>query len=61
MTGEELRALRKTLKLTQSQMAEKLGITLSAIYKLESGENNMSKRTEKLLHYVEMESKLQEY
>ena len=43
MTGEELKALRLRLKLTQSQMAEKLGITLSAVFKLESGENNMSK------------------
>ena len=43
MTGQELLALRKRLNLTQSQMAEKLGITLSAVFKLESGENNMSK------------------
>lgn len=43
MDNEELRALRLRLGLTQSQMAEKLGITLSAVFKLESGENNMSK------------------
>ena len=43
MTGEQLKELRKRLGLTQTQMAEKLGITLSAVYKIESGENNMSK------------------
>ena len=43
MTGSELKALRLRLQLTQTQMAEKLGITLSAVFKLESGENNMSK------------------
>lgn len=43
MNKDELFALRKKLGLTQSQMAEKLGITLSAVFKLESGENNMSK------------------
>lgn len=43
MNKDELRALRLRLNLTQSQMAEKLGITLSAVFKLESGENNMSK------------------
>lgn len=43
MNKDQLLALRKKLCLTQSQMAEKLGITLSAVFKLESGENNMSK------------------
>lgn len=43
MNSQELRALRLKLNLTQTQMAERLGITLSAVYKLESGENNMSK------------------
>ena len=43
MNKDELLALRKRLNLTQSAMAEKLGITLSAVFKLESGENNMSK------------------
>lgn len=43
MNKNELKALRTKLGLTQTQIAEKLGITLSAVYKLESGENNMSK------------------
>lgn len=43
MTKDELRALRLKLDLTQTEMAEKLGITLSALYKLEAGKNKMSK------------------
>lgn len=43
MNKDELKSLRLKLGLTQSQMAEKLGITLSAVFKLESGKNNMSK------------------
>ncbi len=43
MTGEELKALRLQLRLTREGMAEKLGITASAVFKIESGENNMSK------------------
>lgn len=59
MQAIELRALRLRLGFTREEMAGKLGITASAIYKLESGENNMSKRTAKLLEYIEMESRLQ--
>ena len=43
MNGQELKALRLRLGLTREAMAEKLGITASAVYKIESGENNMSK------------------
>ena len=43
MTGEELRALRLRLGLSQRAMGERLGISHSAVVKLESGKNNMSK------------------
>lgn len=43
MDAHELKALRKKLELTQTQLAEKLGISRTAVAKLESGENNMSK------------------
>ena len=52
MTNKELKELRQKLGLTQTQMAEKLGITLSAIFKLESGENNMSKPVAILAQYL---------
>ena len=43
MTKDELKSLRTKLGLTQAQMAERLGISHSAIVKLESGKNNMSR------------------
>ncbi len=48
MTGSELKALRLRLGLTREAMAEKLGITASAVYKIESGENQMRKSVEML-------------
>lgn len=38
MDKNELKALRLKLKLTQVQMAEKLGVSRSAIAKYEAGE-----------------------
>lgn len=43
MDGLQLRELREKLKLTQAEMGEKLGISASAVWKLEAGENTMSK------------------
>ena len=43
MNKDELKALRGKLNLTQKAMGERLGISHSAVVKLESGENNMSK------------------
>lgn len=43
MNAQELKALRLRLNLTREAMAEKLGITASAVYKIESGENQMRK------------------
>lgn len=43
MNGEQLKALRLHLNLTREAMAERLGITASAVYKIESGENKMRK------------------
>lgn len=43
MNAQELRKLRLSLDLTQQQMGMELGISRTAIAKIESGENNMSK------------------
>lgn len=48
MNGQELKALREKLELSQVQMAEKLYITAGAISRLESGDNKMSRQTEAL-------------
>jgi transcriptional regulator with XRE-family HTH domain len=42
LTNEELTRLRKDLRLTQDQMAEKLGITRSYLNRLESGKTMIS-------------------
>ena len=42
-----VRARRRTLKLTQSQLAEKLGVTQTYVSDLETGRRSMS--TERLL------------
>lgn len=48
MTGEELKALREKLGLSQTALAEKLFITRDAVSKLESGKNVMGRQTKAL-------------
>lgn len=55
MNGLELRALRLRLKLTQRQMAEKLGITRSGIAQAEAGSCKISKTMALLAGYVDRE------
>lgn len=38
MTPTELKTLRKELRLTQSELAEKLGVTVHAVRKWEQGQ-----------------------
>lgn len=47
-----IKSLRLSLSLTQEKMGEQLGISKSAVSKLESGENKMSKPVAKLLEMV---------
>lgn len=47
--GERLKELRQTLKLTQQEFANSLGITKSAISNLEIGNRNVSEQTIKLI------------
>ena len=50
MTGDEIREARKHLGLTQSQLAEVMGMTdKSYISKLESGGVNLGRTSQKLL------------
>lgn len=53
MDNTELRKLRLSLTLTQEQMAEKIGISHSAIVKLEAGKNKMSKPVAMLCQQLE--------
>lgn len=55
MTGAELRALRLRLDLTQQEMADRLGISASAVAKLESGRNKLRGSTAKLIELLNVE------
>lgn len=48
MTKEELKALRLRLNLTQSAMANRLGIRLRMYHYIEKGERKLSKASEML-------------
>jgi transcriptional regulator with XRE-family HTH domain len=48
MDGEELRRIRKRLGLSQSQLAEQLGITTSSVARQEQGVIGISGSTAKL-------------
>lgn len=48
MTGEQLKALRLNLGVTQYEMGQWLGITASAIAHMESGKHKVSKQTQML-------------
>jgi transcriptional regulator with XRE-family HTH domain len=49
MTKEDFKALRKSERKTQMQMAEYLGVTESAVAKWEKGTNSIPPAVEKLL------------
>ena len=42
MTGDRLKLLRKTIGLTQEQLAEKVGVRRETIMRLEAGKYNPS-------------------
>ena len=48
MEAKQLRELRLHLGLTQTEMAEKLGITRDGVAKMEAGDCNMSKSVDML-------------
>ena len=49
MTGEELKAKRLDLGLTQTQLSERLGVTLRAVQYYEAGQRPISKTVALLL------------
>ena len=48
MNGQELRALRERLELTQAEIAPMLGITMDAVSMMERGKINMKRSVEML-------------
>ncbi|WP_395637529.1 helix-turn-helix domain-containing protein [Sphingorhabdus sp.] len=55
MKPEKFYSIRKKLKLTQSEIAEDLGITERTIRHYEAGDREISLSIEKLLRYVAKE------
>ncbi|TDI34536.1 MAG: DUF1870 family protein [Acidobacteria bacterium] len=56
MTGEEFRNLRKTLRLTQVELAEKMGTTSNTVARWERGELQIS---ELVSRFVQILTKLE--
>jgi len=55
MTPEELKQIRKRLKLSQRKLAEKLGVNPMCVYRWERGLNSIRKPIETLIRKIEME------
>ncbi len=53
MNAQDLKDLRLRLKLSQRAMGERLGVSGTAVYKLEHGINRMSKPVEMLAGKLE--------
>ena len=49
MNRFEVKKIRKSLRLTQAKLAEKMGVTLQTVQHWEAGRRSMSKTAEKLL------------
>ena len=53
MTGEEFKAWRKRLGMTQARAAEVLGITLRGIQKREAGQSPINREADMACRYLE--------
>jgi transcriptional regulator with XRE-family HTH domain len=49
MYSHEFKITRQSLKLTQKELAEKLGVSRYSVIRYENGQTKISKRTELLL------------
>ena len=56
MTPEEFRATRKYIGLTQTELAERMGVSLRAVLHWERGTRTISNAMAILLGYVEREA-----
>ncbi len=52
MTADELKALRKDAKLTALQLAEKVGMTVEHISRLENGHRRITTKTACAMKYA---------
>ena len=52
MTPTELKKARQKMGLTQSQLADKLGVQRLAVVRMENGDRSITKTTEILIGYL---------
>ena len=57
MNGKELRTIRRRLKLTQVEFAERVGVTSNTVARWERGEMTMRKRAERLIQNISTAAK----
>jgi transcriptional regulator with XRE-family HTH domain len=57
MQGEELKNIRKRLKLTQGQLAELVGVTPNTVARWERGEMEMREPTARLIQSIHVAKK----
>lgn len=55
MTPQELRAIRERLGLTQTQLADALGIAMNSIWRMENSQQTITERTAKQVRALERE------
>lgn len=60
MNKEELKEIRKELKLTQGQLADKLGVIMRTVQKWEAGDSKVSKQTAILINQMRTEGDVKE-
>lgn len=55
MTPQELRAIRERLGLTQTQLADALGVAMNSIWRMENDRQAITERTAKQVRALERE------
>lgn len=60
MEGRELKQKRETLELTQTELADILGVKMNTVYRWESGILSVPKSIELAMETVERNSKVKE-
>jgi transcriptional regulator with XRE-family HTH domain len=54
MTGKDIRRIRKAMGLTQSQLADRLGITSTSVARMERGEQKIMRVTTLAVKYLQV-------
>lgn len=55
MLGQELAARRKSLRLTQAELAQRLGVTVTTVSRWEIGQRTIPLMARRMLEYIEQD------